>query len=132
MGLNHTGTDGLHALRAYDSTHEPMRALLKALLWDKSQITDELVHRYQASATRPGAIEGATCFSEGHAAVDARSEFANPFSDDGCAASHENTRRVYLGGGRLLCAGHIGTATGEGASEHPLHLYSSRRTLGAK
>lgn len=65
MGLDHTDTDGLRALRAYDGTHESMRALLQTLLWDKSQITDALLDRYQASATRPGAVEGRRVFLEG-------------------------------------------------------------------
>lgn len=65
MGLDHTDTDGLRALRAYDGAHESMRALLKTLLWDKSQITDELVDRHQASATRPGAMEARRVFLEG-------------------------------------------------------------------
>ncbi len=65
MGLDHTDTDGLRALRAYDGTHESMRVLLETLLWDKSQITDELVDRHQASATRPGAAQSRRVFLEG-------------------------------------------------------------------
>ncbi|MGE5819371.1 MAG: alpha/beta fold hydrolase [Deltaproteobacteria bacterium] len=65
MGLEHTDTDGLRALHAYDGTRESMRALLQTLLWDKSQITDALVDRHQASATRPGAAEARRVFLEG-------------------------------------------------------------------
>ncbi len=65
MGLDHTDTDGMRALRAYDGTHESMRALLGTLLWDKSQITDAVVDCYQKSATRPGAAEGRRVFLEG-------------------------------------------------------------------
>ncbi len=65
MGLDHMDTDGLRALRAYNGTHESMRALLQTLLWDKSQITDALVDRHQESATRPGAVEARRVFLEG-------------------------------------------------------------------
>jgi pimeloyl-ACP methyl ester carboxylesterase len=65
MGLDHTDTDGLRALRAYDGSHESMRALLQTLLWDKSQITDALVDRHQASATRPGAADARRAFLAG-------------------------------------------------------------------
>ena len=65
MGLDHSQTEGLSALRAYDGTSAAMRRVLETLVWDKSQITDDLVNRWHSCATRPGANEARRSFREG-------------------------------------------------------------------
>ena len=57
MGLSQAPTAAMKALMGYDGTREAMKFLLEALIIDKSKITDELIDRRQASATRPGAME---------------------------------------------------------------------------
>jgi len=41
----------------YDGSREAMRRLLEGLIVDQSRVTDELIDRRQASATRPGAMD---------------------------------------------------------------------------
>jgi pimeloyl-ACP methyl ester carboxylesterase len=65
MGIQTPETEGMRALRSYDGTRDSMRRTLEALIWDHSQITDELVDRRQAAATRPGAAEARRTFAEG-------------------------------------------------------------------
>ncbi|MBI2359931.1 MAG: alpha/beta hydrolase [Deltaproteobacteria bacterium] len=65
MGLDHSGTEGLRALQAYDGTRPSMRRLLETLVWDKSQLTDALVSRCHSTATRPGAEEARRRFRQG-------------------------------------------------------------------
>lgn len=65
MGLQHSDTEGLRALHAYDGTRAAMRRLLETLVWDKSQLTDALVNRCHSSATRPGAEEARRRFRQG-------------------------------------------------------------------
>lgn len=67
MGIRGEITDGMRALQAYDGTREAMGRLLEALIWDKSQITDELIDRRQAAATRAGAREAREIFTRGTA-----------------------------------------------------------------
>ncbi len=52
----------MKALQGYDGTPEAMRRLLVALIVDPSKITDGLIERRQASATRPGAMEAMSAF----------------------------------------------------------------------
>lgn len=65
MGIRGEVTEGMRALQAYDGTRPAMVRLLEALIWDKSQITDELVDRRQEAATRAGAPEARRIFTEG-------------------------------------------------------------------
>ena len=65
MGIRGEVTEGMRALQAYDGTREAMVRVLQALIWDKSQITDELIDRRQAAATRPGAPEAREIFTRG-------------------------------------------------------------------
>lgn len=65
MGLDHSQTEGLSALRAYDGTPAAMRRLLGTLVWDKSLITDSMVNRWQSCATRPGADAARRSLREG-------------------------------------------------------------------
>ena len=65
MGLKMEQTEGVRVLAAYDGTREAMRRLLQALIQDQSKITDELIDRRQAAATRPGAAESRKRFGEG-------------------------------------------------------------------
>jgi hypothetical protein len=45
-------TEGMRALQAYDGTHPAMVRVLEALIWDKSQIPDDLIDRPLAAAAR--------------------------------------------------------------------------------
>jgi len=65
MGLEIPETEGMRALASYDGTREGMRRTLEALIWDHSQITDELIDRRQAAASRPGAAEARRTFAAG-------------------------------------------------------------------
>ena len=65
MGIKSPETEGMRALRAYDGSRESMRRMLEALIYDKSQITDELVELRNASANRPGAAQARKIFQEG-------------------------------------------------------------------
>ena len=65
MGIRGEMTEGMRALQVYDGTRLAMVRVLEALIWDKSQITDELIDRRQAAATRPGAPEARKIFTEG-------------------------------------------------------------------
>jgi pimeloyl-ACP methyl ester carboxylesterase len=57
MGLDQKPTQAMKWLMEYDGSREAMRRLLEGLIVDKSRVTDELIDRRQASATRPGAME---------------------------------------------------------------------------
>lgn len=57
MGLDQAPTAAMKALMAYDGTRQAMHDLLAALVIDPAKITDELIDRRQASATRAGAME---------------------------------------------------------------------------
>jgi pimeloyl-ACP methyl ester carboxylesterase len=57
MGLEQAPTAAMKALMGYDGTPAAMRLMLEGLVVDRSKITDELIARRQASATRPGAME---------------------------------------------------------------------------
>ena len=56
MGIQRPPTPGMAALAAYDGTREKMRDLMAAIVFDHSKITDELVDRRNAAATRPGVL----------------------------------------------------------------------------
>jgi pimeloyl-ACP methyl ester carboxylesterase len=62
MGIQQAPTDAMKALQGYDGTPEAMRRLLEGLIADPSKITDELIERRQASASRPGAMEAMRAF----------------------------------------------------------------------
>lgn len=57
MGIEQAPTDAMRALMGYDGTPQAMRKMLEGLVVDRSKITDELIERRQASATRPGAMD---------------------------------------------------------------------------
>jgi pimeloyl-ACP methyl ester carboxylesterase len=57
MGIEQAPTDAMRALMGYDGTPQAMRHMLEGLVVDRSKITDALIERRQASATRPGAME---------------------------------------------------------------------------
>lgn len=57
MGVDQAPTDAMRALMGYDGTPGAMRHMLEGLVVDRSKITDELIARRQASATRPGGME---------------------------------------------------------------------------
>jgi pimeloyl-ACP methyl ester carboxylesterase len=57
MGIEQAPTSALKALMSYDGTPEAMRRMLEGLVKNQDKITDELIARRQASATRPGAME---------------------------------------------------------------------------
>ncbi|ROZ76666.1 alpha/beta fold hydrolase [Ramlibacter sp. WS9] len=57
MGIKQAPNAAMKALMGYDGTREAMKALLEALIIDRSRITDKLVDDRQAAATRPGALE---------------------------------------------------------------------------
>ncbi len=57
LGIKQAPTPAMKALMGYDGTREGMRGLLEALIIDKAKISDALIDRRQASATRPGAKE---------------------------------------------------------------------------
>ena len=69
MGLDQAPTAAMKALMAYDGTREAMKNLLKALIIDESKITDALIDRRQASATRPGGMEAMDRFLKATAAL---------------------------------------------------------------
>jgi pimeloyl-ACP methyl ester carboxylesterase len=64
MGVEQAPTAPLKALMAYDGTPEAMRRMLDGLVLDRSKITDEVIARRQASATRPGAMEAMMRFTK--------------------------------------------------------------------
>ena len=57
IGLDQRPTDAMKALQSYDGTREAMKKMLEGLIVDKTRITDELIDRRQAAATRPGGME---------------------------------------------------------------------------
>jgi pimeloyl-ACP methyl ester carboxylesterase len=69
MGVKQADTPALTALQGYDGTREGMRKLLEAIVIDKAKITDALIDRRQASATRPGAIEAGKAFARNTGAL---------------------------------------------------------------
>ena len=69
MGVKQADTPALTALQGYDGTREGMRKLLEAIVIDKAKITDALIDRRQASATRPGAIEAGKAFAKNTGAL---------------------------------------------------------------
>jgi len=64
LGIDQAPTPALKALMGYDGTREGMKKLLEALIIDPARITDALIDRRQASATRPGAMEAAAAFAK--------------------------------------------------------------------
>jgi pimeloyl-ACP methyl ester carboxylesterase len=69
MGLDQKPTAAMKALMDYNGTREAMKHLLEALIVDKSRITDELIDRRQAAATRPGGMEAMDRFLKATAAL---------------------------------------------------------------
>lgn len=69
MGIKQADTPALNALQGYDGTREGMRKLLEAIVIDKARITDALIDRRQASATRPGAMEAQKTFARNTGAL---------------------------------------------------------------
>ncbi|HLQ34238.1 MAG TPA: alpha/beta hydrolase, partial [Chloroflexota bacterium] len=65
MGVKPPDSEGMRVLRAYDGSREAMRRLLEVIVWDKSQITDELVDLRNNAANRPGAREAREVFEQG-------------------------------------------------------------------
>lgn len=63
MGIEQERTPALKTLVAYDGTAGAMRRMLEGFLVDHSKITDEMIARRQASATRPGAMEAMAHFN---------------------------------------------------------------------
>jgi pimeloyl-ACP methyl ester carboxylesterase len=57
LGISQAPNAAMKALGSYDGTRPAMKALLEALIIDKSRITDKLIDERQAAATRPGALE---------------------------------------------------------------------------
>jgi pimeloyl-ACP methyl ester carboxylesterase len=58
MGLEHKPSDGMRAMRRFDSepTRENMRAVLEGLVSNKAGITDDLIEGRFKLATQPGAM----------------------------------------------------------------------------
>jgi pimeloyl-ACP methyl ester carboxylesterase len=69
IGLDQRPTDAMKALQGYDGTREAMKKMLEGLIVDKSKITDELVDRRQAQATRPGGMEAMDRFLKASGAI---------------------------------------------------------------
>jgi pimeloyl-ACP methyl ester carboxylesterase len=69
IGLDQRPTDAMKALQGYDGTREAMKKMLEGLIVDKSRITDELVDRRQAQATRPGGMESMDRFLKASGAI---------------------------------------------------------------
>ncbi len=65
MGIKPPDSEGMRVLRAYDGSRDAMRRLLEAIVYDKSQITDELVEMRNNAANRPGAPQAREVFEEG-------------------------------------------------------------------
>ena len=65
MGIKPPDSEGMRVLRAYDGSKEAMRRLLESIVFDKSQITDELVNLRNDAANRPGAPQSREAFEEG-------------------------------------------------------------------
>jgi pimeloyl-ACP methyl ester carboxylesterase len=57
LGITSGPSEGLKLLQGYDGTRPAMRRLLEGLVYNKDRITDALLDRRQAAATRPGAME---------------------------------------------------------------------------
>jgi len=69
IGLDQRPTDAMKALQSYDGTREAMKRMLEGLIVDKSRITDELIDRRQAAATRPGGMEAMDRFLKASGAI---------------------------------------------------------------
>jgi pimeloyl-ACP methyl ester carboxylesterase len=69
IGLEQRPTDAMKALQGYDGTREAMKKMLEGLIVDKSKITDELIDRRQAQATRPGGMEAMDRFLKNSGAI---------------------------------------------------------------
>jgi pimeloyl-ACP methyl ester carboxylesterase len=69
IGLEQRPTDAMKALQDYDGTREAMKKMLEGLIVDKSRITDELIDRRQAAATRPGGMESMDRFFKATGAI---------------------------------------------------------------
>jgi pimeloyl-ACP methyl ester carboxylesterase len=69
LGIDQAPTPAMKALMGYDGTREAMKKLLEALIIDKSRITDALIDRRQAAATRPGAMEASNLFTKNTGAL---------------------------------------------------------------
>lgn len=69
FGIRQAPTQAMKALHEYDGTRERMRKLLEALIINKSKISDALIDRRQAAATRPGAKEAIERFVKNTGAV---------------------------------------------------------------
>ena len=65
MGIKPPDSEGMRVLRAYDGSKEAMRRLLESIVFDKSQITDQLVNLRNDAANRPGAPQSREAFEEG-------------------------------------------------------------------
>lgn len=57
MGIKSQPSEGMKLLQSYDGTREAMKRLLEGLVYNHDKITDALIDRRQAAATRPGAME---------------------------------------------------------------------------
>jgi pimeloyl-ACP methyl ester carboxylesterase len=66
MGMKVPQTEGMTVMGSYDGTREAMVRLLQTLILDQSKITDDLVDRRQAAASRPGAPESRARFQVGN------------------------------------------------------------------
>ena len=64
LGVQREPSRGMQVMAAYDGTVEKMRDLLGAIVANPEKITDELVERRNAAATRPGALEKFREFGE--------------------------------------------------------------------
>ena len=57
LGIKSEPSQGMKLLQAYDGSRAAMVRLMKGLVFNADKITDVLVDRRQAAATRPGAME---------------------------------------------------------------------------
>jgi 2-hydroxy-6-oxonona-2,4-dienedioate hydrolase len=69
LGLPRQQTEGMKLLQGYDGTREAMVRLMKGLCARPEVITDALVDKRQAAATRPGAMEAFAASEKTIAAV---------------------------------------------------------------
>jgi pimeloyl-ACP methyl ester carboxylesterase len=77
MGIPEEFTPAFKTLSSYDYTREAMRAMMEALIYDKSKVTDELIEARYASSIRPGAKEALAAFGAGHRYLQSPVMFAN-------------------------------------------------------
>ena len=57
MGRSTPPSEGMKLLEGYNGTREGMKGLLQGLVFNADKVTDALIDRRQAAATRPGAME---------------------------------------------------------------------------